>query len=92
MYRLGVERAQLRHEQGIQLIVRWYGYIPSHELALKRLNAPGLRVGAYIVHASNAGNKAELICGVAVMSVYVVVANRVFWRRLYRLAENRYSL
>jgi len=54
------------------------------------LTAYGL--GAYIVQASNEGNKAKLICGVAVMSVYVVVVNRLFWRRLYRLAESRYSL
>jgi NitT/TauT family transport system permease protein len=54
------------------------------------LTAYGL--GAYIVHASDAGNKAELICGVAVMAVFVVVVNRLLWRRLYRLAETRYSL
>jgi NitT/TauT family transport system permease protein len=54
------------------------------------LTATGL--GAYIVEASNAGNKAKLICGVAVMAVYVVVVNRLLWRRLYHLAETRYSL
>jgi NitT/TauT family transport system permease protein len=54
------------------------------------LTATGL--GAYIVGASNAGNKAKLICGVAVMAVFVVTVNRLFWRRLYRLAETRYSL
>jgi len=26
------------------------------------------------------------------MSIYVVVVNRLLWRRLYRLAETRYSL
>ena len=54
------------------------------------LTATGL--GAYIVGASNAGDKAKLICGVAVMAVIVVTVNRLFWRRLYRLAETRYSL
>jgi NitT/TauT family transport system permease protein len=54
------------------------------------LTATGL--GAYIVEASNAGDKAKLICGVAVMAVYVVVVNRLLWRRLYHLAETRYSL
>ncbi len=53
------------------------------------LTATGL--GAYIVAASNTGNKAKLICGVAVMAVFVVTVNRLFWRRLYRLAETRYS-
>jgi len=54
------------------------------------LTAYGL--GAYIVHASDHSNKAQLICGIVVMSMFVVGANRFFWRRLYRLAENRYSL
>jgi NitT/TauT family transport system permease protein len=49
-------------------------------------------LGAYIVHASAIGNKADLICGIVVMSLFVVGANRLFWRRLYRLAESRYSL
>jgi len=55
-----------------------------------RLAAYGL--GAYIVDATDSGNKAKLICGIAVMAVYVVAVNRFFWRRLYRLAETRYSL
>jgi len=54
------------------------------------LSATGL--GAYIVQATDAGNKAKLICGIGVMAVYVVGVNRFFWRRLYRLAETRYSL
>ena len=54
------------------------------------LSATGL--GAYIVQATDAGNKAKLICGIGVMAVYVVGVNRIFWRRLYRLAETRYSL
>jgi NitT/TauT family transport system permease protein len=52
------------------------------------LTAFGL--GAYIVN--NSGNHARLICGIIVMSFYVVVVNRLLWRRLYRLAETRYSL
>jgi NitT/TauT family transport system permease protein len=57
----------------------------------KTLSAYGL--GAYIVQAAGPhGSKARLICGVAVMSIYVVGANRLFWRRLYRVAESRYSL
>ena len=53
------------------------------------LSAYGL--GAYIVEAWNEGNKAKLVCGIAVMAVYVVGVNRLLWRRLYRLAERRYS-
>lgn len=34
----------------------------------------------------------RVLVGVIVMSVYVVGLNRLFWRRLYRLAETRFSL
>jgi hypothetical protein len=60
------------------------------------------RLGAYIVHGVGAGGVVhafalqrgdfpQIITGVAVMSIYVVGANRLFWRRLYRLASERYS-
>jgi NitT/TauT family transport system permease protein len=54
------------------------------------LVAKGL--GAYIAEAARVGNFPEVLIGVAVMSVYVVGLNRLVWRRLYRLAETRYSL
>jgi NitT/TauT family transport system permease protein len=54
------------------------------------LTAYGL--GAYIVQSSDAGNHARLLAGIAVMCIFVVVVNRLLWRRLYRLAETRYSL
>ncbi|QNP74256.1 ABC transporter permease subunit [Streptomyces roseirectus] len=54
------------------------------------LTATGL--GAYIAQATARGDNPHLLAGVAVMSVYVVALNRLLWRRLYRLAETRYSL
>ncbi|GAA1316639.1 ABC transporter permease [Leucobacter albus] len=54
------------------------------------LTAAGL--GAYIAEATTAGDTGHVIVGVAVMSVLVVATNRLVWRRLYRLAETRYSL
>jgi NitT/TauT family transport system permease protein len=54
------------------------------------LTASGL--GAYITEASRKGNLAEVLIGVIVMSFYVVVINRLLWRRLYRLSETKYSL
>ncbi|QHA10134.1 ABC transporter permease subunit [Streptomyces broussonetiae] len=54
------------------------------------LTATGL--GAYIAKATESGDYPHLIAGVAVMSLYVVGLNRLLWRRLYRLAETRYSL
>ncbi|GGV12677.1 ABC transporter permease [Streptomyces spectabilis] len=54
------------------------------------LTATGL--GAYIARATADGDFPQLLAGVAVMSLYVVGLNRLLWRRLYRLAERRYSL
>ena len=57
------------------------------------LQATGL--GAYIANAAYSGGSrgsAKVLTGVVVMSLFVVVVNRVFWRRLYHLAETRYSL
>lgn len=54
------------------------------------LVATGL--GAYIAQATAAGSFPKIFVGVSVMSVYVVGLNRLVWRRLYRLAETRYSL
>jgi NitT/TauT family transport system permease protein len=54
------------------------------------LHAYGL--GNSIANSSNNGDFALLIAGGIVMSAFVVAANRLFWRRLYRLAESRYTL
>jgi NitT/TauT family transport system permease protein len=54
------------------------------------LTATGL--GAYIAHATETGDYPKILAGVAVMAAYVVAVNRLVWRRLYRLAEARYSL
>ncbi|MEU3751553.1 ABC transporter permease subunit [Streptomyces olivoreticuli] len=54
------------------------------------LTATGL--GAYISHATADGDFPHLIAGVAVMSLYVVGLNRLFWRRLHRIAETRCTI
>jgi NitT/TauT family transport system permease protein len=54
------------------------------------LTATGL--GAYIAHASQVGDYRQVLAGVAVMAVYVVALNRLFWRPLHAVAERRYAL
>lgn len=54
------------------------------------LTAKGL--GSYITEATTSGDAPRILIGVLVMSAYVVGINRLFWRRLYALAERRYSL
>jgi NitT/TauT family transport system permease protein len=54
------------------------------------LQAHGL--GAYIAHATQAGDFPRIVLGIGVMSIFVLVLNRSFWRPLYRYAERRFRL
>ena len=49
-------------------------------------------VGALIAEATGSGNYALLLASTLALIVTVVAINRLFWRRLYRLAEERYRL
>ncbi len=55
-----------------------------------RLEAHGL--GAYIANATTAGDFHRIVLGIAVMSAFVVIINRVFWRPLYGYAERKFRL
>ena len=55
-----------------------------------KLHATGL--GAYIAQATEAGDFSRIVLGIAVMSLYVVVINRAFWRPLYWYAERKFRL
>jgi NitT/TauT family transport system permease protein len=57
----------------------------SHHLA-----AQGL--GAYIAQATAEGNTPRVVLGVAVMSGFVVVFNRILWRPLYSYATRRTTM
>ena len=54
------------------------------------LSTPGL--GTYITRATAAGDYPRIALGVAVMSAFVIVMNRLLWRPLYALAERRTRL
>jgi len=56
----------------------------------KTLTADG--IGAYIQKATTTGDAPRIVLGVSLMCVFVVLSNRLFWRRLYALAETRYRL
>lgn len=49
-------------------------------------------VGALITQATGAGDYALLLAATLVLVIAVVVINRAFWLRLYRLAEERYRM
>jgi NitT/TauT family transport system permease protein len=49
-------------------------------------------IGAYIAEATQKGNMAQVILGVAVMSGFVLLLNRLLWRPLYEFAGRRLTL
>jgi NitT/TauT family transport system permease protein len=55
-----------------------------------KLNGSGL--GAYIAEATEKGDYPRIVLGVALMSLMVIVMNRLVWRPLYALAERRTRL
>ena len=58
--------------------------------AIRKIRARGL--GSYIADAAAADNFHQIVLGVAVMSLFVVIINRLFWRPLYYYAERKYRL
>ena len=49
-------------------------------------------IGAYIAKATADGDYPKIVLGVAVMSLFVIMFNRLLWRPLYGLAERRLRL
>ena len=49
-------------------------------------------IGAYIAQATEAGDFPKIVLGVAVMSICVILFNRLFWRPLFGYAERRLRL
>jgi NitT/TauT family transport system permease protein len=54
------------------------------------LKAKGL--GAYIAEVTQKGDTPMIICSIAVMCIFVVLTNKLLWRRLYEYAEKRFHL
>jgi len=51
------------------------------------LTATGL--GAYIAEETAKGDQRRVVLGIAVMSLYVILFNRLVWKRLYLFAQER---
>lgn len=54
------------------------------------LKATGL--GGYIENFTRLGDFPRIALGIAVMCLFVTIINRLIWRKLYDLAETRYSV
>ena len=55
-----------------------------------KLTATGL--GSYIAQATAAGDFPRVVLGIIVMSSFVMLFNRLLWRRLYAYGERRFRL
>ena len=70
----------------------WNASIVAEYFRLNGQTFTTVGLGATISRATDSGNFALLLGSTIVMSLIVVTVNRLVWRRLYRLASNRYTL
>ena len=67
----------------------WNASIVAEYVKWKEQLVTAHGVGAYIAEATDKGDFPKIVLGVAMMSIFVAVINRLFWRRLYAIAEER---
>jgi NitT/TauT family transport system permease protein len=70
----------------------WNATIVSEYVQVRGETLSAFGLGSTISHATTSGNFSLLCAAVLTMAMFVVLLNRLFWKRLYRLAESRYSL
>jgi NitT/TauT family transport system permease protein len=70
----------------------WNATIVSEFVVVKGQTLMAFGLGSTISAATTKANYSLLAAGVVTMAAFVVLLNRFFWKRLYRLAEDRYSL
>ncbi|HEY2589182.1 MAG TPA: ABC transporter permease subunit [Tepidisphaeraceae bacterium] len=70
----------------------WNATIVSEFVTVKGETLMAFGLGSTISAATTKANYSLLAAGVVTMAAFVVLLNRFFWKRLYRLAEDRYSL
>jgi NitT/TauT family transport system permease protein len=70
----------------------WNSTIVSEYVHLRHQSYSAFGLGSTISHATAEGNFSLLAASVLTMALFVVLVNRVLWKRLYRLAEERFSL
>lgn len=70
----------------------WNASIVSEYVQYSNHSVSTIGLGASIAAAANAGNFHDLLAGTLLMAAFVVLINRLLWKRLYSLAERRYTL
>jgi NitT/TauT family transport system permease protein len=67
----------------------WNATIVSEIVPIGKTTYTATGLGAYITNASNANNFSNLTAAVIVMAIVVVTINRLLWKRLQNLANDR---
>jgi NitT/TauT family transport system permease protein len=70
----------------------WNASIVSEYVQFNQHTYSTTGLGAQIAEAAAAGRFPDLLAGTVLMAVVVVMINRLVWRRLYGLAERRYTM
>jgi NitT/TauT family transport system permease protein len=70
----------------------WNAAILAELATWRNVEVKAHGIGAYIAEATTAGDFHRIILGIAIMSLFVVAVNRVFWRPLYYYAERKFRL
>jgi NitT/TauT family transport system permease protein len=70
----------------------WNASVVSEAVDWGRTHLAARGLGAYIAQMTTAGDFPRLALGITVMSIFVILTNRLLWRPLYVLAENRTRL
>lgn len=70
----------------------WNATIVSEFVQVKDQTFVAFGLGSTISQATASGAFPQLCAAVVTMAVFVVLVNRYFWKRLYRIAEERFSL
>jgi NitT/TauT family transport system permease protein len=70
----------------------WNASIVAEVASWGQIKLQAAGIGAYIAEATDAGDYHRVVLGIAVMSMFVIATNRILWRPLYRIAEERYRL
>ena len=70
----------------------WNATIVSEYVQSKGQTLSAFGLGSTISVATAKANYPLLTAGIVTMALFVVLVNRFFWKKMYRLAEDRYSL
>ncbi len=70
----------------------WNASIVAEWVKWKDHTVEAQGVGSYIAEATDKGDFPKIVLGVAMMSLFVTLVNRLFWRQLYAYAERRLRL